>query len=188
MRRIGQLAAAAEIARRAPGPSSPGRSASIATQLPCSAISTPRSARKSGWACQATSASRQAARRSRAIGRRIVEDRRDPAVEQVAMLAEAAEPPPGLARRLDQRVERALRRAAARGRAGPRGCRSWRRSARSAASASTSARAGSAWRWAGSGCATRSASACSCGSALSSDCDQLPELGRPLRRPSGIGG
>ncbi len=38
----------------------------------------------------------------------VVEDRRDPGVEQIAMLGEAAEPGAGFARRVDQRVKHAL--------------------------------------------------------------------------------
>ena len=66
----------------------------------------PRSARKPGLACQATSASRQEARSQplASLGR-IVEQRRDPVVEQVAMLAEAVLAAAGVARFLDQRVE-----------------------------------------------------------------------------------
>ena len=64
----------------------------------------PRSARKPGFACHATSASRQDARRSRLHFRRVVEQRRDPLVEQVAVLSEAMLAAAGVARFLDQRV------------------------------------------------------------------------------------
>ena len=67
------------------------------------------------------------------------------------MLGEAAEPRPRLARRLDQRIERALASATARRRAAPRGCRSWRRSAARARARSTSASSSMRWHWAGSG-------------------------------------
>ena len=111
--------------------------ASTAVQSPCSAISTPRSARNIGAACQATSASRQAREAQPLQLRRVVEQWSDPVVQQVAMLAEAMLAAARVARRFDERVELCGFARPAANRAAPREGRKPKRSARSAQVSST---------------------------------------------------
>ena len=105
---------------------------STATQLPWSAISTPRSARKPGLACHATSASRQEARRKPAHRRRY----RRTAARSIRRAGRRAGRSDALRRRpraLPRSTGRSRRApASVRNRAGPRGCRRSTRRYRSA--------------------------------------------------------